>query len=401
MIYNLFSYLNHLIGIFSLKDGLDIIIVAILIYVVILFLKQTRSYLVFYTVLLFLVGTYIAGRLDLTLTRQLLQPLLTFFILIFAIIFQKDIRRFFEWFFISGRRLAQQKKLSMSNEVANIIVRAVEEMAKKKMGAIIVFPGDYPLESVVDGGFSLDGKVTRPLLLSIFDTTSPGHDGAVIIENNRVRRFGVHLPLADAEKYQGFGKAGTRHRAAAGVTEKTDAIAIVVSEERGEISIAESGVLRVAESSDELEAVVKNFIKENIEVGNSFWDYFLVKNWNAKILSLGLALAAWAILVGQIGMVSQTFSVPVETKFVSKELAVDQISPQNVEVTVTGYDRDLRDFDSKQIKMAIDLSAANAGWMNVLLTKDNLTLPAFITPTKISPEQVKITLKKATKVDSR
>ena len=168
-------------------------------------------------------------------------------------------------------------------------------MAAKKIGALIVLPGELPLEGIVEGGFVLEGRVSLPLILSIFDPTSPGHDGAMIIDNNRVKKFGVHLPLAD--NFSGFEKTGTRHRAAVGITQRTDALVIVVSEERGEISVASRGELKKIDNIHLLEEQISKFISVAQEPEFShFWRVFLARNWWLKVLALFLALVLRIVL---------------------------------------------------------------------------------------------------------
>jgi len=275
---------------FQLVNLFDVLIVALLIYLILVFAKQSRSTIVLYGVATYIVIVYLSRTLSLPLTREIFQILATVFLLILVVIFQRELRRFFDWIFISTRRLTssvQPKKIS--SDVSFAIIKAVQEMASKKIGALIVLPGELPLEGIIEGGYFLDGRVSVPILLSIFDTTSPGHDGAVIIDHNHLKKFGVHLPLA--VEYQSFDKTGTRHRAAAGITERTDALAIVVSEERGEISIAEGGKLNKITDTHLLEEKISKFIKQFQEPGvDRFWRVFLMQNWRLKIIALVLAL---------------------------------------------------------------------------------------------------------------
>jgi len=288
--------MTEYLSILQFKNLLDVLIVSLLIYFILVFIKQSRSYAIAYAAFIYLVIIYLARTLSLSLTREIFQLLATFFVLIFVVIFQRELRRFFDWIYLSTRRLMRGAKTQLSNDVSFSIMKAVKEMAEKRIGALIVLPGELPLEGVVEGGFNLDGRVSVALLLSIFDVTSPGHDGAVIIDNNRLKRFGVHLPLA--ENYQAFHQTGTRHRAAVGVTEKTDALAIVVSEERGEISVAEAGQLTKIIELHTLEEQIRRFISEAQEPEfNRFWRVFLAENWRLKILSLIVALGLYFVFV--------------------------------------------------------------------------------------------------------
>ncbi|MFA6476049.1 MAG: diadenylate cyclase [Candidatus Paceibacterota bacterium] len=285
------SYLT----LFQSKDIIDVLLVALLIYFILVFIKQSKSFVVAYGAAIYLLIIYFARTLSLTLTREIFQILSTVFLLVFVVIFQRELRRFFDWIFISTRRLTHRRQRTISNDVSFSIIKAAQEMAAKKIGALIVLPGELPLEGIVEGGFVLEGRVSLPLILSIFDPTSPGHDGAMIIDNNRVKKFGVHLPLAD--NFSGFEKTGTRHRAAVGITQRTDALVIVVSEERGEISVASRGELKKIDNIHLLEEQISKFISVAQEPEFShFWRVFLARNWWLKVLALFLALVLRIVL---------------------------------------------------------------------------------------------------------
>lgn len=281
---------------FSFAGAVDIAFAAFFIYVILVFIKQTRSYFIFNFLAILLVINYLARVFDLGLTARLFQPILTFFLVIFVIVFQREIRRFFRWFTLS-RQTLERTAASLSSEISGVIVHAVQDMAKMKMGSLIVLSGDHPLEDSVEGGFALDGKISSPLILSIFDHTTPGHDGAMLIEGKRIKRFGVHLPLA--EDFKGFSSMGTRHRAAIGISERTDALAIVVSEERGTISVAEEGKLSVLENAGKLDDIIKRFLKEAAEEESerpNIWQYLILHNLYLKVIALGAAIVLWVAL---------------------------------------------------------------------------------------------------------
>jgi len=284
-----------IISFFDLKNIIDIFLIAVGVYSILFFVKKMYSYVIAYAIMVFVLVLALARLFRLDLTSQQLHFLLVFFVMVFALMFQRELRKFFDWIIISTRRLIEGKHSKLSHGVSFSIMKAVQEMASKKIGALIVLPGELPLDNVVEGGFALDGFVSVPLLLSIFDTSSPGHDGAVIIDNNRIKKFGVHLPLA--ENYQSFHKTGTRHRAAVGATEKTDAMVIVVSEERGEISIAKEGKLEKNVQPHVLEEKIGQFISVAQEPEfDHFWRVFLVKNRELKLLALFIAFCLKLIL---------------------------------------------------------------------------------------------------------
>lgn len=280
---------------FQFRDFLDIFISAFLIYLILVFIKQSRSFVIAYGAGIYLLVIYLAHTLSLTLTREIFQVLSTVFVLIFIVIFQREFRRFFDWIFAISWRLFHPREKVISNETTLVIIETIQELIRKRNGAIIVLPGELSIDGAIEGGFPLDGLVTLPLLLSIFDPSSPGHDGAVVIENNRLRKFGVHLPLA--ENYTGSHKTGTRHRAALGLSEQTDALVIVVSEERGVASIAYHGELKKIPKPYLLEERINKFISREQELEDySFWAIFLIHNGRLKLFALLLALSLRVIL---------------------------------------------------------------------------------------------------------
>jgi len=276
---------------------IDLGIVTIFIYLVLIFIKEMKSFFIFSTVLTLLAIVYVASLFQLKLTLLFFKPFLTFFILILLIVFQKEIRKFFEWFSLTGKNFSRRNK-NRTEEVIGIIRDTVKILSQTKTGALIVFEGVKPIENFIAGGFRLDGRVSIPVLLSIFDTSSPGHDGAVIISENRIRYFGAHLPLA--ENFTQINERGTRHRAAVGISEETDALTVVVSEERGTSSISLRGKLEEV-SIDELEIAIRTFLtEENIasDFGKQeFWYDLLVYNWIEKALSIVIAIILWIVLL--------------------------------------------------------------------------------------------------------
>lgn len=287
------NILPSIVQTIELRELLDIIIVAFLIYVALIFIRETRSFFIFSTLIILSGIVYLSEILNLGLTQKLFQPFLTFFLLIIIIVFQKEIRRFFEWFSIPRGGILRFRRNKNTAGLSQKISQAVQALIKERTGAIIVLAGSHPLEHSLEGGIELGGKVSVPLLLSIFNTDTPGHDGAVIIENGKIKCFGAHLPLA--QKVEGLTRAGTRHRAATGLTEETDALAIVVSEEKGIVSLAENGHIKPV-SKDEFMDRVSTFIRDQATHTNNketWWNYLITKNWIEKVISILLAFMLW------------------------------------------------------------------------------------------------------------
>lgn len=282
---------------FAVRDIIDIIIVATLIYFLLLFIKETKSFAIFSSIVIIFGISYLSQALDLTVTQTLVEPFLTFFILILVIVFQKEIKRFFEWFSLPRGRLALMRTISAQAGTINKIVRATEALTKRHLGAIIVFAGRHPLETSIDGGIELNGDISVPLLVSIFDTKTPGHDGAVIIKDGKITHFGVHLPLS--ENIDRLTTGGTRHRAAIGITEENDCLAVVVSEERGVVSIAQNGELKPV-SKNTFHETIKKFIESQrteLDTKEAFLRYLIKQNAIEKISALFIALILWRVIL--------------------------------------------------------------------------------------------------------
>ncbi len=375
----------------SVRDIFDIIIVAACIYLVLIFIKQTRSNFIFSAIVILLGINFISQKFDLALTRQIFEPLLTFFIAIFVVVFQPEIRKFFKWF-SAGRKTTFAKALSLPEENTQTIVRSVFDMAKQRIGAIIVLPGQYPLDDLIEGGFPLDGQISRPLILSIFDPTSPGHDGAMLIEGSRIKMFGLHLPLA--REFTEYSRVGTRHRATAGITEKTDALAIVVSEERGEVSVSQDGNLKKIATPEELANIIHKFADDEVDSSNKskgLAHYFLIKNSTTKIIALVLSVLFWFFLVYTAGVVKNTYSVPVEFKYLKSDMTISANSQSTVKITVMGSNKDVANLKQEDVHAIVDASKFNAGENNITINKDNIKIPSYIELDSFTPKNLQIT----------
>lgn len=377
----------------SPKDILDVIIVAICIYLVLIFIKQTKSNFIFIAVIILFGLNFIAKELDLGLTRNIFEPLLTFFIAIFVVVFQPEIRKFFKWL-SAGRKTSFKKALSLPEENAQTLVRASFEMAKKKIGAIIVLPGKYPLDDLIEGGFVLDGKISLPLILSIFDSSTPGHDGAILIEGSTVKMFGLHLPLA--REFTEYSRVGTRHRAAAGITERTDSLAIVVSEERGEVSVSKDGKLKKIETPEELANIIHDFtdIEDDTAKSNKgLFNYFVVKNSGIKIIALILSIFFWFFIIQSAPIVKNSYNVPIEFKSLNEDMTISANSESTIKVTVTGLSNDIKTFAAENIRVTVDAQDFKIGSNNIIINEDNIKVPPYIKLDSFAPKKLNITTK--------
>ncbi|GHT37546.1 membrane protein [Endomicrobiia bacterium] len=236
---------------------LDILVLTVIFYILILVIKGTRAIQVVVGILFVLGLTVVArGVLHLKALSWLLEKFWPAAVIIFAVIFQTEIRNVFAQ--VGGRlggRLWNSKSQTQDSYVADI-VETLEDLSVSMMGGLIAIENEIGLKNYTETGVSLNADISKELLLSIFKNKSaPLHDGAVIIFNGKISAAGCLLPLSHNTNVKIFG---TRHRAALGLSEVTDAIIVVVSEETGRISIAYEGNLHSNISTSELKEIINS-----------------------------------------------------------------------------------------------------------------------------------------------
>jgi len=239
-----------------IRDILDVLAVAAMLWALIVWLRHARARLALVG-LVFVGALYTLARLvGFTLTAWIFQGFFAVLVFIVVVVFQEDLRRLFEQIAVFSLR----RRTTLPTVTAmDVLVRSVARMAASRTGALIVLPGRRPLDRHLEGGIELDARISEPLLLSLFDASSPGHDGAIIVRGGTVTRFAVHLPLSTNQ--QQIGPAGTRHAAALGLSERADCLCIVVSEERGTVSVARDGELRRLEDPQKLAAELEGYAR--------------------------------------------------------------------------------------------------------------------------------------------
>jgi diadenylate cyclase len=216
---------------------LDVVIMAFLIYQILVFIKGTRAVQMVFGLALIVLFFYLARWLQLQTVTWILSNVLPYFVFAIIVIFQHEIRRALARF--GQMHLFAGFSSIHRNEFYDEIMLAVTTLASNQTGALIVIERDIGLKTYIESGIALDAALSYDLLVTIFNASVPLHDGAVIVQNGRIAAAACFLPLTVKPRLS--KELGTRHRAAIGVTEETDAVAIIVSEETGAISFAHDG----------------------------------------------------------------------------------------------------------------------------------------------------------------
>lgn len=240
------------------NDVIDIIIIAFLIYQGLLTIKRTGSYQILYGLLIILSIYFLIIILDLEMVSGLLNALKSLWILIIVILFQPEIREFLNKMNISSEFALKHRK-NKNREFNGSLIDAISAMSFRRIGALIVIEKKNRLNEYISAGELIDSIVSLRLILSIFNTKSILHDGAIIIRNDRILAAKVVLPLSRNTEYK--QKFGTRHLAAIGISEVSDALAIVVSEQTGRVSIASDGKIQTDVAFEELMQIISDASK--------------------------------------------------------------------------------------------------------------------------------------------
>ena len=258
----------------TVRNLAEIVIISVLVYEILVWIKNTRAWILLKGLLVVLAFAVAASVLRLTTISWIIRNFTTIAVTALLIVFQPELRKALEQlgshnFFSNLLSFDDGKeKQAFSDKTINELVRATFEMAKVKTGALMVIERGTSLKEIERTGIEINGLVTSQLLINIFEHNTPLHDGAVVIRGNRVAAATCYLPLSDN---MSINKAlGTRHRAAVGVSESTDSLTIVVSEETGRVSVAEDGSLTRGDSAEDLRGFLSVLKKDEEAPANRF-----------------------------------------------------------------------------------------------------------------------------------
>lgn len=252
------------IGFLTVKliDVIDIIIVAYVLYKLYTIMKGTIAFQIFFALMLIIAFSFVAQLLNMQATGWLLSRITDIWVIAFIILFQPEIRRLL--LLIGKTKVARIFVKADVDETVNEITDACFDLKNRGWGALMVIERTTGLKNVIETGELIQSRIKKEILISIFNPRSPLHDGAVIFKSDRIEAARCLLPLSEPEKIRNKN-LGTRHRAGIGITEVSDAIAIIVSEERKKISVAEDGNLVFYENIEELkERLIKSMGKTSV-----------------------------------------------------------------------------------------------------------------------------------------
>ncbi len=390
MLHSLWTFLYDFPNRFRLADAVDIAIIAVFLYSALLWFRETasRGIVVGVTAMIFLY--FAAVTFNLYLTSQLLHAVFAIVLIMLVVMFQDDLRRGFERLAAMGTWRRQRQAMPPPSEM-DTLVEVAFGLAERRVGALMIVKGNDELDRHIHGGIPLSAKISKPLLESIFDPHSSGHDGAVIIRGGIMDQFAAHLPIS--KNRQQIGPGGTRHAAALGISERCDVLAIAVSEERGIVSIAENGRILTVSSPADLKDRMEKFTAARFPVlAESVWKLFVARHWRLKVIALGLSVVAWGLFAYNPSTIERTFTVPIEYRNVPAGLVLAEKTPAETHVTLSGTEPAFRLLDPATLTISIDLAGSSAGTRSVKVEDVQLSKPGNLEVGSIEHRVIEVEL---------
>ncbi|MDH3358231.1 MAG: diadenylate cyclase [Desulfobacteraceae bacterium] len=373
---------------FSWRAILDIFLIAAGVFFLYRTLLRLGTWKIVAGILVAMAIFLVANFMDLKGIGWIFSNISQVAVIALIVLFQPELRKILE----QTASVKRSEPRDLDEKLSHLVVDALVKLAQQRRGAIVVFPGKEPIQEWLSGGFVLDAKPSLPLIMSIFDPNSPGHDGALVITNGEFSRFGVRLPVSQSSRLP--EEYGTRHHAAMGLVEKSDALAIVVSEERGNLSIFRKGRMRQVSNGEEMVKTIISHWKDMASFpvvfpkGKARWPVFL-----QIFASLVLAAIFWSTLaVSQGEILEKVITVPVEYTASSPNLTLVGNKAEEVRLHLSGPKSALDTVNPSHTIVKIDLSKALPGKQSFFITRENIQLPKDIHLLDVIPPSFELTL---------
>jgi uncharacterized protein (TIGR00159 family) len=367
---------------------LDILLISMAIFFLYRFFRSTGSWKIVLGVVgsgLFFIFARFLNLKGIIWIYSFLSPII---LISLVILFQPELRKIFE-------RLVSIKGKETGTELAQLastISDSVFQLAKKRQGGILVLTGKDSIQSLVSGGITLDAQPSFSLIMSLFDPSSPGHDGAIIISNAKCVSFGNRLPLSNSNKLS--EDFGTRHHAGLGLAENTDAFVIVISEERGSITIFQDGSIIPIQEKNDLIHQIQKYWTIKPWIGNKSSDKKKKsRTWTELALSFVAAFLFWStVVLTQDATREITLKIPVNYDVSGENIHLVQMSASTVKIRLKGSTENLKALDLNTLHFSIPYLFKQPGEYQVFLNKQYLSLPTDIILLSVKPSTIEIVL---------
>ena len=383
----------HLINLISTptwRDVVDILFLTVVVYQLYVWFRETRALRVIIG-LVVLGGIYSIAKLwDLFLTTWVFQILWQVLLILLLILFQSEIRQVLEK--VSPMRYLRSRRRGFKKTFAKELSQMLFELAAERTGALIVLVRNNNPSEFIHAGQTIMALPDAALIKSIFNRLAPAHDGAIIINHDRITQMGCILPLSKNEELP--EKYGTRHRAALGLSELTDAVCLVVSEERSEVASVVEGKIVTWKDPEALANNLGELIGGpaiRVPTVKAFFKGLFIKNWRTKLTALAMVTVAWVILASQ-QEAEITITTPVQLINLPADLMLGQGSTSTVDLSVSGRRSTIRDLRDQDVQVSVDLSGITEGRHLIKLTAKNIFLPFGVKIDQVAPQKIMINL---------
>jgi diadenylate cyclase len=363
------------------NDVLDIILVSVILYNVFLLLHETRALQMLKGFAIIMILVVLSKILKLDTMSWILTALSTIWIIAFIIVFQPELRRALVEF---GQNRLFKFIFKEHAQLYRELKETAEILARKKTGALIVLEREVNLKSFIDTGTKIDSETSSELLISLFNTKAPLHDGAVIIREGRIAAAGCILPLSQRDDID--KKYGMRHRAAIGISEETDALTIIVSEERKSISLAIGGKITPDINGETLLEILNGGIMKD------FFKILFIKNWQYKLGSLLAALVLWYYVASDQNL-SVVINAPVQFSNFPADMKIMNNVKNTIDIQLTGRRDIVNDINNNAITVSLSLKDAHIGKNTYRITPADIKfLPRGLDIKNIRPYSIDVEL---------
>ncbi|WP_310600230.1 diadenylate cyclase [Desulfobulbus sp.] len=371
----------------SWRSVLDILLIAAGLFFLYRTLLRLGTWKIMAGILMALVVFILANALQLKGIEWIYHNVSNVAVLGLIIIFQPELRKVLE----KAVSVPPHRYKGADTPLHGLVGDALIKLAQERCGAIVVFPGREPLSDKISGGYQLNAVPSLPLILSIFDSNSPGHDGAVIIENGKLTQFGVRLPMSQSTRLS--EEYGTRHHAAMGLAEQTDAMALVVSEERGQASVFVNGEMHPVRTAEQITRAIATHQREMGFFNRDNAPKIRKRTIFQCVASLIIAVVFWSSLaISQREVVERVLPVNIDYTSPADDLVLVGDKPNEVKLYLSGPKSEMDNLASNPPSVKIDLSKMAKGSQTIIITSENLRLPKAVTLLDTSPQQLKLTL---------
>ncbi len=367
------------------QDVVDILLNSYILFRLYVLFRGTNVIRMIMAIAMLWILERLAVTMGLIVTSWAMQGIIAAAALIIIIVFRNEIagvlqtRNFKSFFWGIPQRQTQTP--------VDVIVSSVYELARRKLGALIVLPLKMGIDTVIQSGVPWNGRLSREMLLSIFWHGTPVHDGATIVQGDRIVEVAAILPLSKRSDLP--AEFGTRHRAAVGLTEQSDALVIVVSEERGQVTVFKQDTITHIKDNMELDRMLRQHAGE------------VAGSNGLKRQTMELGLAAMICLIGITGIwfsfargLETLVALEVPIEFMNRDPAMEifAASASSVRLQLSGSGGLIKSVRPDQVKVQLSLANAAAGTNQVTISQDSIFLPPGIQLKQIEPQTLTVTL---------